>query len=92
MHIVMVIFAGLLLLAVFALFGRLWGHGVASVGTCRMVVHRDLGRDSADQSLGRRGEGRLSVAGGTADSSGGLCRPLVTGRGSGLANERLIHV
>ncbi len=31
MHMAMVIFAGLLLLAVFALFGRLWGHDVAGV-------------------------------------------------------------
>ena len=31
MHMVMVIVAGLLLLAVFALFGRLWGHDAASV-------------------------------------------------------------
>lgn len=31
MHMVMVIFAGLLLLAVFALFGRLWGHEPAGI-------------------------------------------------------------
>lgn len=31
MHMAMVIFAGLLLLAVFALFGRLWGHDAAGV-------------------------------------------------------------
>ncbi|GHC18860.1 MULTISPECIES: hypothetical protein [Gemmobacter] len=31
MHMVMVIFAGLLLLAVFALFGRLWGHDAAGI-------------------------------------------------------------
>ncbi len=31
MHMAMVIFAGLLLLAVFALFGRLWGHDAAGI-------------------------------------------------------------
>lgn len=31
MHMVMVIGAGFLLLAVFALFGRLWGHDTASI-------------------------------------------------------------
>ena len=31
MHMVMVIGGGLLLLAVFALFGRLWGHDAAGV-------------------------------------------------------------
>lgn len=31
MHMATVIFAGLLLLAVFALFGRLWGHDAAGV-------------------------------------------------------------
>jgi hypothetical protein len=31
MHMAMVVFAGLLLLAVFALFGRLWGHDAANV-------------------------------------------------------------
>lgn len=31
MHMMTVIFAGLLLLAVFALFGRLWGHDSAGV-------------------------------------------------------------
>ncbi|MFN4172238.1 MAG: hypothetical protein ACK4GW_10850 [Pseudorhodobacter sp.] len=31
MHMVSVIVAGLLLLAVFALFGRLWGHDTASI-------------------------------------------------------------
>lgn len=31
MHMAMVILAGLLLLAVFALFGRLWGHGGADI-------------------------------------------------------------
>lgn len=31
MHMATVIFAGLLLLAVFALFGRLWGQGAADV-------------------------------------------------------------
>lgn len=32
MHMAMVIGGGLLILAVFALFGRLWGHDVASIG------------------------------------------------------------
>ena len=31
MHMAMVIFAGLLLLTVFALFGRLWGHDAAGI-------------------------------------------------------------
>lgn len=31
MHMAMVIFAGVLLLAVFCLFGRLWGHDAAGV-------------------------------------------------------------
>ncbi|WP_295042258.1 hypothetical protein [uncultured Paracoccus sp.] len=31
MHMAMVTFAGLLLLAVFALFGRLWGHDAAGI-------------------------------------------------------------
>jgi hypothetical protein len=31
MHMVMVIGAGLLLLAVFAMFGRLWGHDTAGI-------------------------------------------------------------
>jgi hypothetical protein len=31
MHMAMVIFGGLLLLAVFALFGRLWGHDAAGM-------------------------------------------------------------
>lgn len=31
MHMAMVVFAGLLLLAVFALFGRLWGHDAAGI-------------------------------------------------------------
>lgn len=32
MHMAMVIFAGLLLMAVFGLFGRLWGHDAAAIG------------------------------------------------------------
>lgn len=31
MHMVMVIFAGLLLLVVFAMLGRLWGHDAAGI-------------------------------------------------------------
>ena len=31
MHMAMVILGGLLLMAVFALFGRLWGHGAADI-------------------------------------------------------------
>lgn len=46
MHMVMVIAAGLLLLAVFALFGRLWGHdaaGVARAAKCFIPVWAGVG-------------------------------------------------
>lgn len=37
MHMAMVILGGLLLLAVFALFGRLWGQGAADVALAAKV-------------------------------------------------------